>query len=273
MLSDKDLVIFNTITKFLCELNDMFSETNKSLRLYNHLISKTMLSHIKPIKKHIQIFEKFCDTNKDAICCKDENKLVSTTISYSDKVFIDVKKIMEESDKETKSVIWTYFLVISAVIDPESKAKEILKEDKLRISESSQNESNELPNILSDFMDKVKEDVGSSSDPLKAMGSILQSGEVSNLIKNLTKKKEDGTLDLSQMMGFLQNMLLDMTQNGDNNDTANALNNAMESLKDTQGESLNIQSLLSPLMSSMMGNGSSGGLQLNEFLKNINFEK
>ena len=57
---------------------------------------------------------------------KNKN-LVNPVLEYSDKVFINFSDIFKESDAETSNVIWNHLLTISALVDPSSKAKEILK--------------------------------------------------------------------------------------------------------------------------------------------------
>ena len=108
------LITFEAISNFTNDLGEVFSDKHRPLKLYIHLINKTTLQHKDPIIKHIDAFRKFCTANRDAIAEKNVKKLVEEKISYSNRVFIDMKQILNMADKETSNVIWKHLLTISA---------------------------------------------------------------------------------------------------------------------------------------------------------------
>jgi hypothetical protein len=193
--SDYNLITFKALSKFINELAEMFSADNHSLKLYNRLIQKTTLSHDNAIRKHIDIFRTFCTGNRECIINKNKN-LVNPVLEYSDKVFINFSDIFKESDAETSSVIWNHLLTISALVDPSSKAKEILKNSK----------DTKEADFLSNILNKVENNVNPNSNPLEAVSSIMSSGVFTELISGMNNGIQDGSLDLGKLMGTVQQM-------------------------------------------------------------------
>src|SRR3989344_9071593 len=114
---------FKSITNFVNELNKMFGNKHKSLKLYACLINKTTVSHDKSIQKHNEVFKRFCVSNKDAILQKNPSLVQDTMIKFSDKVFINMGVIFPLADADTLQSIWTHLLYIYALLDPSSDAK------------------------------------------------------------------------------------------------------------------------------------------------------
>jgi len=194
-MTDYNLLTFKAITSFVNDLSEIFSADNFQLKLYQHLINKTTITHEKAIEKHIEAFTTFCIKNREAIVSKDHSKLVDD-IRYSEKVFIDIKGILESTDKETASIIWKHILTISAFVDPSGRAKEILK----------QNASNES-NLITDIINKVEENVDlNHTNPLEAVSSIMNSGVFTDLMMGMNSKLQDGSIDVGKLMNTVQQL-------------------------------------------------------------------
>lgn len=194
-MTDYNLLTFKAITSFVNDLSEIFSADNHELKLYQHLINKTTISHEKAIEKHIEAFTSFCIKNREAIVAKDHSKLIDD-IRYSDKVFIDIQSILESTDKETANVIWKHILTISAFVDPSGRAKEILR----------QNSSNES-NLISDIINKVEENVDlNHTNPLDAVSSIMNSGLFTDLMVGMNSKLQDGSIDVGKLMNTVQQL-------------------------------------------------------------------
>ncbi len=86
---DDTVFIFKCIVNFIHDLSEIYGSEQKSLQLYDVLMDKTGIVHQEPIKKHIQIFHEFLQTNEDAILEKDVSKFEKWDIVYSEKVYID----------------------------------------------------------------------------------------------------------------------------------------------------------------------------------------
>jgi hypothetical protein len=199
-ISDSMLITFKAISNFTKELGGMFSNKQRSLKLYCRLIDKTKLSHDLPILKHIDAFREFCIKNRDAIV--DESTLFNENkISYSERVYIDMSEIINLADSDDKPVIWKHLLYISALVDPTGKAKEALKS-----SMKTDNSSNKENKFLSDIIDKVESHVDPGANPMQAFSSIMKSGIFNDLISGMNNGLSGGDLDISKLMGSVTNM-------------------------------------------------------------------
>lgn len=226
--SDYNLITFKAISTFIKDLADLFGSTNHSLKLYDRLISKTTLTHDVAINKHISAFRDFCITNRDAILNKNISKLDVKIIEYSSKVFVDVGQIFKDADKETSNVIWKHLLTISALVDPAGKAKEILKKS---------NDSKEA-DFLSNIINKVESHVKPDANPLEAVSSIMSSGVFNELLTGMNEGMQNGNLDLTKLMGTVQQMCASFGVDNNQPGGADAMNmiNNMVNMISTPGQ-------------------------------------
>ena len=199
MTDNNILVIFKAISNFTQALSDEFSKKQRTLALYSRLINKTTLAHDKPIEKHINAFKQFCISNRDAILAKDSTLLITSNITYSERVYINMKNIFNMADEETTQVIWEHLLTISALVDPSSKAKEILKE--------SLNNVNINSNFLSEIFKKVENNLDPNASPMEAINSMMKSGLIQELLGTMNSKVSDGSLNLEQLLSSVQELM------------------------------------------------------------------
>lgn len=207
MLSDTSLIAFKAISNFTNSLSEIFGGNQRSLKLYSHLIKKTTLSHTTPIEKHVDAFRTFCVSNRDPIINKNADQ-VQGCITYSKRVFIDMEDILRTADSETTEVIWRHLLTISALVDPMSKARHILKSS----PDSDRPETDFLRNIIN----KVDEHVNPNANPMEAVTSILGSGILEDLIKGMGSGVNNGSLDMSKLVGTVQSLVSGMETPGTN---------------------------------------------------------
>lgn len=214
-MDDLSLLTFKAICNFVNDLAEVFGSKHKPLKLYKRLINQTQIAHDQAIKKHISIFHDFCTSNRNAIFEQDASKLISKTISYSARVYIDMSIIFRLADAETSSVIWKHFLTISALVDPTGNAKNILKKN-AEEKKSSVNETEFLSNMITKFEDTIKPD----ANPAEAISAIMSSGMMTDLVNNM----QSGNLDLGKLMGAVQTMVVSIEQKaGDDPETKQAL--------------------------------------------------
>lgn len=266
MTTDTSLITFKAICNFTNDLSEVFGDNHRPLKLYAHLINKTTLSHDQAIKKHIEAFRFFCLKNRDAISAKNVKEMVETKIEYSTRVFINMKEIFDLSDKETTSVIWKHLLTISALVDPSGKARQVLKEQK---EKGGGEEVNFLTNIISKVEDKVSAD----ANPMQAVTDIMQSGIFNELVQGMGSGLQNGSLDLSKLMGTVQNMVTKLSDDaGDREGGEQAVNmlstmmgsmNAGKNAPDNDGTPQpmpDLAGMMGPLMGMMggMGGGPNG---------------
>lgn len=199
-IPDSVLLIFKAITSFINDLNEIYGEQQKSLKLYSLLIEKTGIIHEEPIKKHLSVFRTFVLENEEAILKRDKTLLKEPKIQYSEKVFIDMEDIFEIG-KENMSCIWQHLLTISALLNPTSQAKEILKKEH---SEGAKTEED----FLSGLIDKVGKHIDpTSTNPMDSMNSLMSSGVFTELMGSMDSQMNNGNLDLNKMIGSLQKMI------------------------------------------------------------------
>jgi hypothetical protein len=232
-LSDSNLLIFKAISNFTTCLSDVFGNEHRSLKLYAHLINKTALINEKPILKHIDAFRVFCIANKDALVEKDINKIDENNkkIEYSIRVYIDIPFIFSKSDRETTQIIWKHLLTIYALVDPNGKARQVLK------SRTGTGESNSEDDFLSNIIQKVEDNVDPNANPMEAVSSIMQSGIFTELVGGMGSGLEDGTLDLGKLMGSVQKMVTTLNdehgggENGEGDEAVNMINTMMGTIQ------------------------------------------
>ena len=214
------------------------------------MISKTTLSHDIPIQKHITAVKQFCIENRYAILSKDSNN-IQGNITYSQRVYIDIKTIFAQSDSDTKEIIWKHLLTLSALTDPTAKAKEILQET----SKTSANEADFLANIIG----KVEEHVDPNANPMEAVSSIMKSGIFNELVGGMGNGLQDGSLDLGTIMGTVQKMVTTLNvepgkgpEPGQAGDPSEIMNTMMSSIAAGNGSNTKSPNDM-PDMSAIMG--------------------
>ena len=198
--SDMSLIGFKSIVGFVTDLESVFGEDQRSVVLYKHLLSKTTLAHNESISKHIKVFDKFCRLNCDAIEKNDKELMKEYVLEFSEKVKLDFKYMLDNSDADTLRAIWTHFLTISAILNPAGQAKKVLIENRSKNGESESD-------FLADIIGKIENNVDPSADPMEAIGGMMKSGVLNDLIGGLGTGLQDGSLDMGKLMGSVQNMV------------------------------------------------------------------
>jgi hypothetical protein len=236
--SDTSLLTFKAISNFVNELNELFGDKQRSLKLYARLINKTTIAHDKPISKHISAFKTFCVTNRDDILNKNVD-LKESSIRYSEVVYIDITSILKLSDTETSNAIWNHILTLSALVDPAGRAKEVLK-DNMEKKGAGATETN----FLTDIISKVGETVDPEANPMQAVSAIMQSGIFTELLGGMNSGLQNGSLDLGKLMGAVQGMvstLSDQVPNdGSGDDAMNMLSTMMGGLTGVKPTETNV---------------------------------
>jgi len=241
-MDNNTALAFNTICNFIRDLSGSFGNKQKSLLLYGHLIEKTGLIHIDPVKKHINIFKKFVEDNQDAIEKRDKNLFKNNNISYSDKVSIDIKNIFDICDRDEEKVIWNHLLTISAVLNPVGNAKQILKELTAPKKGGDVNEDNFLKNIMEKIGSEVENYDADSMNPMQMIGSMMSSGALNDVFQSISSGLNEGNLDLGSMMNSMQSLVSNLSTmvNENQPDTTATTTTNVETtpplLEDTKGD-------------------------------------
>ena len=204
--SSDQIVLFKCIVDFVHALRELYGDQQHSLELYALLLEKTGIIHQDPIKKHITLFYQFVFDNQEAILENSETLFNSWTISYSEKVYVDLKQIFTTCSVEDKRVIWQHLLTLLAVLIPTSRAKEILQRKKEKAMAAREDKSD---TFLTDMIEKVGKhiDPSKTTDPTEMMNNIMNSGVFSELVSDMSENMNNGNLDVKKIMGNLQGML------------------------------------------------------------------
>jgi hypothetical protein len=244
-MDETPLLTFKAICNFINDLADVFGSKHKPLKLYKRLINQTQIAHDQAIKKHITVFHDFCISNRDAIFTQNPAIINSTQLSYSSRVYIDMRIIFKLADNDSIPVIWKHLLTISALIDPAGNAKNILKKN-VDEKKSSVDETQFLSEMITKFENTITPD----SNPADAIGAIMQSGMMTDLVNNM----QGGKLDLGKLMGAVQNMVFSIEQKaGDDPEAKQAIgmvNNMIGTIN--SGQQPDMAGMMS-MMTSFMG--------------------
>ena len=204
--SSDQIVLFKCIVDFVHALRELYGEQQHSLELYALLLEKTGIIHQDPIKKHITLFYQFVFDNQEAILENSETLFNTWTITFSEKVYVDLKQIFTTCSVEDKRVIWQHLLTLLAVLIPTSRAKEILQRKKEKAMAAREDKSD---SFLTDMIEKVGKhiDPSKTTDPTEMMSNIMNSGVFSELVSDMSENMNNGNLDVKKIMGNLQGML------------------------------------------------------------------
>jgi hypothetical protein len=210
-MDNNSILVFKAITSFITDLHNEFGSKYKGITLYHRLLEKTGLVHTGPIMKHIECFTIFFSKNEDAMKTQEASKLVETRIIYSERVYVDVLNVLQNTDKDSSLIIWQHLLNIWGLIDPSSHAKNTLKE---LLKEDESKESDFLSNIIQKVEQSVDPSKLNTNNPMEMVSSLMQSGTFNDLISGMQKGLSDGSLDMGKLMGSVQGMMSKMSPDG-----------------------------------------------------------
>jgi len=239
------LTVFRAITACVSDLRAEYGKKQKSLQLYDRLISRTQISNDEAIQKHILAFRNFCIDNREAIINQDDKRLVTRKVIFTEKIYIDFGIIFGmEKEAENLQVIWRHLLVLSAFLDPEGGAKEILSQTKNTTPEqgylnSMMEKAQSSPDIMSllpTLMAGMAGGAGSSREmPNLPSGMDVKSlmGLASGMLSNLEAQAGDDP-KAKQATGIVRNIIGEFTK-GDGKPNVGVLMTGIQSLLSNMG--------------------------------------
>jgi hypothetical protein len=234
---------FSKILAFVNELNRNFGNKHKNLGLYyTFLKEKTPLSNKKAISKQNEVFKKFLENNREAVLNMNIKLFKDENIAFSEKVYINLKQLLTEN-KDAVEVIFKHLQLISALLLEDNTMIEALKEDK---------ESKFLDKYVSKI-DELFKNTNGVEDPMAAVMSLLQSGALSDM----TKELKDGKLNVGKLVSSLQEKMkttaseISATSTEEN---ASAVPNILDNLMNDPSSLLKDPSSLMNMASGLMGN-------------------
>lgn len=203
--------VFSAIKSFVIEIKNNYGGEYKPLALYGRLIEKTEVSNEVPVQKHISTFRKFVVNNREAILNKDESLFNVQKVKYNDNVYFNVAHVFKMADNDSKAGIWEHLLVLSALLDKNSDAK-----NQLILARQSQPQTQQ-PNVLMPMMSMLSSmlmgdmmggggESSGNTNPMGGLASLL--GGIGG-----SGGEESGMPDLGKILSTFMNsdMLSKMT--------------------------------------------------------------
>jgi hypothetical protein len=190
-------ISFDALYNFLQDLAEAFPDT--SAQRYFDLLKDIKVSDREAQGKHVSLFTAFCVSNRHEILEKRIEGLRSHKIGFDDnEAPFDMQEIVEHKEFESnRPDILRHLLTISAIVDPESGAKQIL----------SSMESSNLFNDsgIADLFGNITRDIEATSgdgefDPASAIENIVKAPSFKKLISSIMQKTQNGEIDLSNLL-------------------------------------------------------------------------
>ena len=201
--------LFDAFVKFVACLDQYKGAEVKSIKLYNHLLSKITEQHGGAISRNVSLIKNFIEKNEEAILSHDIASLKDCpSISYSDKVFLNVQEILQSADKDTQNVIWKHLLTLKIKADDAPNFTAI---EKLKMLNNSGDTAG-MPSIES--MSSFFSSEGSFGNILDSIGGptlsssikqIMESESFKNVITEVKEKVESGEIDIPKLQENLMN--------------------------------------------------------------------
>lgn len=227
--------IFASIKSFVSEINNTYGSHYKHLAMYGRLIEKTNNTHEIPVNKHISAFRKFIIANREAIVSKNDSLFKVQKIKYSDNVYFNITNVFKlaEDDSEATGIIWEHLLVLSALLDANSNAKDRLKSD-LSSTPNQQLGLGDMSTMLLPLMNMFTSNLVNPSDapatpapnPLEALlgsgtpnlnnifSDIMGSGILPKMMNTFSNcMGENNQIDFKKLLDSVQDLLKDLNIN------------------------------------------------------------
>jgi hypothetical protein len=217
--SARNTKIFKAIIDFTDQLNDTFGKDDINVVKVFRIINKTPLTNRKVIDRHLVVFHDYLDQNRAGILARDVNKFVLDKITLTERIFMDLKSIILTADEATRKVIWQHLLNIFYLYDPKDEA--VRTELKVAMSEHDTKENKFLMDTFSKFektLQETKTD-GAEQDPMAMVSGLMQSGFLNEMIGNINSGVNNGNLDIKALIGTVQNMLGNLSETIDKEET------------------------------------------------------
>jgi hypothetical protein len=201
---------FKNIAHFISDIHTDFGPRMKTLRLYNRLLSKITSADVESMEVHVRCFQNFFAQNSRIL----ERVLDQPVVQYSERIYVNIKSILEWSNGEQTSIIWKHLLFIHAILNPQVRddVKQVISQ---LDNEDKNRENKNSTDLLKNMFGKIQKSIPQGTDdPLVAVTSLLSSGAMSEIIGMVHKGMAEGTLDPKKIIGNLPGLMdqLDIPQ-------------------------------------------------------------
>lgn len=209
--SSRNGKIFKAIKEFADQLNDAFGKEDVNVHKVYRILEKTSLTNRKVIARHLVIFHSFLEKNRMPILAKSTDDFEQDHIELTDRIGMNLRKIIDRADESTKRVIWQHLFNIMYVFDPEDMI--VKNELKQAISENDTRENKFLMDTFSKFEDVMKTtNTDERKDPMQMMNGLMQSGFLNDMIGNINNGVSKGDLNIKGLISTVQNLLGNLSE-------------------------------------------------------------
>jgi hypothetical protein len=284
-MDDYNIKIFKAISNFIQDLNNGFGKKYKPVALYNRLVEKTTTNDIDAINRHISSFKAFYNNNKDYI--KTQKLENNAKISYSERVYLDIGKILSKIDKDAEIVIHKHLATIYTLINIGTKEAEqtlqLLKEKQSKEEDNDILDIN-IPNttegkFIKDTLNELTEqfsnlDTSEDVNPMVLMSNMMQSGFLTKFMGNLQNKFSNGEMDIKNLITTVTTVITDIApQDGPQGQhITNLMNQSISQMTNITSGGMGDNNLPMPDISQIMnmfGSLSGGNNSMEEQMSNI----
>lgn len=254
------LKFFSKAITFVGELNNVFSSKYPNIRLYYKLMKKTPIGNMNAISKHCELMCNYINNNQEAIKQKDVKGLNTTTITFNEKIFLNLTECIQNADKETRNIIFTHLQLLMYISKPSDELKELLINKKEEQKEEPKGENKFISNIINKIESQFNEQ--EFKDPLSAAMNMMQSGLFSEIVQNMNDGVKDGSLNPQELLGNVQGVLGELTGGSLDINSILSGNTSNLEIEGEDGKNVNIDmnqmfSMVGSMMGGMTQNNSS----------------
>lgn len=205
------IMCFKAIVSFMSDLNEAFGSSQTPIKLMFKNIDQITFTNKVKIEDYNKLFQKFCTSNKEAILDQNSEELVCDRIAYSEKAYVDFKKLFKIATQDQTSYIWAHLLTILGIVDPSSRQKcsqsmAVVHSPELSELPADFNPLSHFGNemegdLISNMIKKIENEVNKSdaSNPVELVSKIMQSGTFSEIVADLTASVERGDVDIGKL--------------------------------------------------------------------------
>ena len=213
------LEAFSAIKEFLDDLSTVFLVKNRvtPLALYKRLVEKIKPTDTAGIQSMIDGFKSFFRRYGELIIAERWDELPENArIDYGNRgrVYIEIQKFISKSDDEVRLIITKHLLTIHAILDADEKVIGKMEQMEKKNLPPGLNINNSTPEgqFIGDIFSKVgpvMKDM-KADNPMEAVMGVLSSGVFADLMSGVENASNNGTMDLTKLMGELQGVVSSM---------------------------------------------------------------
>lgn len=210
--SARNTKIFKAIIEFTDQLNDTFGKEDVNIVKVFRIINKTPLTNRKVIDRHLVVFHDYLDKNRAGILARNADQFTVDKLQLTERIFMDLKTIILNTDEATRKVIWQHLLNILYLYNPQDET--VRTELKVAMSEHETKENKFLMDTFSKFEKTLQETKTGSGDPdpMAMVSGLMQSGFLNEMIGSINSGVNSGSLDIKSLIGTVQNMLGNLSE-------------------------------------------------------------